>query len=130
MPVLLITLEEWDTWLEGPLSPLRMYRPFANEGLRVVATGLRSDNVTVVPTFEPPRARPLMPGGALSFRSSREWRSRPARACKASGIRCCLEPVAGPRVNSRYINHRQVRWQMQMPDPDRATQQRRKPLER
>lgn len=44
MPVLLTTAQEWDAWLTGSIEEaMSLQRPLANEMLRIVATGAKSD---------------------------------------------------------------------------------------
>ena len=48
MPVLLTKPEEWDTWLDGPANDaIMLQRPLANELLRIVTTGEKSDQAPV-----------------------------------------------------------------------------------
>jgi putative SOS response-associated peptidase YedK len=44
MPVLLVRVEEWDTWLSGPAgAAAALQRPLPYDALRIVATGEKSD---------------------------------------------------------------------------------------
>jgi putative SOS response-associated peptidase YedK len=48
MPVLLTTPEEWDTWLDGTVEQaIELQRPLANDSLRIVAKGEKSDSALV-----------------------------------------------------------------------------------
>jgi putative SOS response-associated peptidase YedK len=47
MPVLLTTVQEFDTWLDAPVNDaIALQRPLPNELLRIVAKGEKSDHVS------------------------------------------------------------------------------------